>query len=64
MFLVYINDAPGYICSSSTIALFADDSKLCQPIVQSGCGNHLQKDLDGLHKLSQDWSMDFNGIKR
>ena len=63
MFLVCINDAPDYICSSSTIALFADDSKLYRAIIQPGCGNHLQKDLDSLHKWSQDWSMDFNGIK-
>ena len=63
MFLVYINDAPDYICSSPTITLFADDSKLYRAIIQPGCGNHLQKDLDGLHKWSQDWSMDFNGIK-
>ena len=63
MFLVYINDAPDYICSSSTIALFADDSKLSRAIIQLGCGNNLQKGLDGLHKWSRDWSMDFNGIK-
>ena len=63
MFLVYINDAPDYICSSSTIALSADDSKLYLVIIQPGCGNNLQKDLDGLHKWSQDWSMDFNGVK-
>ena len=63
MFLVYINDAPDYICSSSTIALFTDDSKLSRAIIQLGCGNNPQKDLDGLHKWSQDWSMDFNGIK-
>ena len=63
MFLVYINDAPDYICSRSTIALFADDSKLSRAIIQLGCGNNPQKDLDGLHKWSQDWSMDFNGIK-
>ena len=63
MFLVYINDAPDYICSSSTIALFADDSKLYRAIIQPGCGNHLQKDLYGIRKWSQDWSMDFNGIK-
>ena len=63
MFLVYINDAPDYICSSSTIALFADDSKLYRAIFQPGCGNYLQKDLDGLHKWNQNWSMDFNGIK-
>ena len=63
MFLVYINDAPDYICSSSTIALFAADSKLYQANIQPGCGSHLQKDLDGLHKWSQDWSVDFNVIK-
>ena len=63
MFLVYINDAPDYICPSSTIALFADDSKLSRAIIQLGCGNNLQKGLDGFHKWSRDWSMDFNGIK-
>ena len=57
--LSYINDAPDYICSSSTIALFEDDSKLCRAILRPDCRNHLQKDLDGLHK----WSQDFIGIK-
>ena len=63
MFLIYINDAPDYICSSSIIALFADNSKLYRAITQPRCGNNLQKDLNGLHKWSQDWSMDFNEIK-
>ena len=63
MFLIYINDAPDYICSSSIIALFADNSKLYRAITQPRCGNNLQKDLNGFHKWSQDWSMDFNEIK-
>ena len=36
---------------------------LLRAIIQPGCGNYLQEDLDGLHKWSQDWSMDFNRIK-
>ena len=63
MFLVYIDDASDYICSSSTVALFADESKLYRAIVQPSWGNHLPIDLDDLHKWSQDWSMDFSGIK-
>ena len=36
---------------------------LLRAIIQPGCGNYLQEDLDGLHKWSHDWSMDFNRIK-
>ena len=63
MFLVYIDDTSDYICSSSTVALFADESKLYRAIVQPSCGNHLPINLDDLHKTSQDWSMDYSGIK-
>ena len=63
MFLVYINDAPDYICSKSTIALSADDSKLHRAIDHPGAGMLLQQDLDCLYKWSQDWQMDFNSTK-
>ena len=63
LFLVYANDAPNYIQSQSTIALFADDSKLYKSIDGPDSSNHLQHDLDNLNKWSLDWAMDFNKSK-
>ena len=58
LFLVYINDAPNYLCCNSTIALFADDAKLHREIDHPGGENLLQNDLECLLKWSQDWSME------
>ena len=48
LFLVYINDTPSYIHQDSSIALYADDSKLFHPIQYPNDSNLLQKDLDSL----------------
>ncbi len=63
MFLVYVNDLPSYTNSQSTIALFADDSKLYRPIDLPDSTYYLQNDLDNLHKWSLDWAMKFNESK-
>ena len=63
LFLVYVNDLPSYINSQSTIALFADDSKLYKPINLPDSTLHLQNDLNNLHKWSLDWAMKFNKSK-
>ena len=63
LFLVYVNDLPSYINSQSTIALFADDSKLYKSIDLPDSTLHLQNNLDNLHKWSLDWAMKFNKSK-
>jgi hypothetical protein len=63
LFLVYVNDLPSYTNSQSTIALFADDSKLYKSINLPDSTLHLQNDLNNLHKWSLDWAMKFNKSK-
>ena len=63
LFLVYVNDVPNYIRFQSTIALFADDTKLYKSIDFPGAKNDLQADLNNLHKWSLDWGMEFNKSK-
>ena len=60
-FLVYVNDLPPVI--QNRIALFADDSK-CSSVIESlqDCES-LQKDLDSLHRWSDNWHLKFNTIK-
>jgi hypothetical protein len=62
LFLVYINDMPEYVGQGSSIALFADDSKLYRPI-NSASHHLLQSDLSGLHNWSNVWGMTFNPTK-
>ncbi len=62
-FLIYVNDLLSYTNSQSTIALFADDSKLYRPIDLPDSTYYLQNDLDNLHKWSLDWAMKFNESK-
>ncbi|CAB3995279.1 Hypothetical predicted protein [Paramuricea clavata] len=62
LFLVYINDMPGYVGQGSSIALFADDPKLYRPI-NSASHHLLQSDLSGLQNWSNDWGMTFSPSK-
>jgi hypothetical protein len=50
---------PEYAGQGSSIALFADDSKLYRPI-NSASHHLLQSDLSGLQNWSNDWGMTFN----
>ncbi len=54
LFLAYVNDAPDYIQQNSSIALYADDSKLFGSIKQQTDYTFLQSDLDSLYHWSQD----------
>ncbi len=65
-----MNDAPNYITSQSTIALFADDSKLFNTVDTdvdmdtTKCSDlRIQIDLECLHKWGLDRAMDFNKNK-
>ena len=60
LFLMYINDLPMGI--SSSIKLFADDTKLfAQPTISGG--NQLQEDLNTLQSWSEDWLLSFHPEK-
>jgi hypothetical protein len=63
LFLVYVNDTPDYIQQNSSIALYADDSKLFRSIKQQTDYTFLQSDLDSLYHWSQDWAMSFSSTK-
>ena len=60
LFLVYTNNLPDYVRDGSKLALFADYSKLCRSLDCVGLTTLLQQDLDGLHRWSVDWHMEYN----
>ena len=62
LFLLFINDMPS-VTSSSTTALFADDSKCFKPVFSTNDCILLQKDLNRLYEWSQTWQMSFNPSK-
>ena len=45
------------------MSLFADDAKLLRKIESKQDCEHLQKDLDKIHKRSKLWEMEFNAKK-
>lgn len=61
LFLVYINDLPSVV--SSTTRLFADDSLLYRRITTQVDVESLQNDLDQLQKWEDKWEMCFNPDK-
>ena len=62
LFLVYVNDIP-LITTSSSVALFADDTKCCRAIRTTEDVKHLQCDLDGINEWCQMWRMNLNQSK-
>ena len=52
LFLVYCNDISSYVKENSTLALFADDSKLYQPLLFPTSSTLLQDDLSNIAKWS------------
>ena len=58
LFIMYINDLDSGI--TSRISKFADDTKIGRVINSNDDCINLQKDLDLLHKWSEDWQMEFN----
>ena len=61
LFLIYINDLPSKVVSTSR--LFADDSLLYRKIRSIENTKTLQDDLDNLQKWKRDWGMTFNPSK-
>ena len=61
LFLLYINDMP--CVTTSSTALFADDSKCFRNIESIDDCHALQNDLDNLYSWSNEWKMTFNPTK-
>ena len=62
LFLVYINDIPASINSSSAF-LFADDAKLLKSLTSNLDSAFLQEDLDTVVEWSGDWRVKLNSLK-
>ena len=62
LFLIYINDFPDCI-KSSTVRLFADDSVLYRRINSADDSVKLQEDIDAAQTWEKNWLMSFNASK-
>jgi hypothetical protein len=63
LFLVYSNNIPTYIENNSTLALFADDSKLYRPLLFPTSSTLLQIDLSNITNWTADNRMELNATK-
>ena len=61
LFLLFVNDLPQWITSS--LKMFADDTKLWHNIGKESDSQRLQNDLDSLIKWSTEWQLKFNPSK-
>jgi hypothetical protein len=57
-----VNDLP-QATSSSSIAMYADDTKCYHPVRTLQDDQYLQNDLDGVNEWCQEWQMDVNKSK-
>ena len=62
LFLIYINDIPNYVMSSSTL-MFVDDTKCYKTIAQSSDSTQLQPEINSLCRWSTDSNLNFNHSK-
>ena len=62
LFLIYINDFPDCV-RSSTARLFADDSVLYRRIGCADDSAKLQEDIDAAQTWERNWLMSFNASK-
>ena len=58
LFLIYINDIPEVV--SSSIKIFADDTKVYRSIGSPDDLTELQRDIDSLTRCSEKWQLSFN----
>ena len=61
LFLMYINDLPEAV--DSTSRLFADDTGVHRDILEESDGIILQQDLDALNTWEERWDMSFHPVK-
>ena len=61
LFVLYINDLPDIITSS--VKIFADDTKIYGPANTPQGTDRIQNDLDSVAEWSQLWQMPFNEKK-
>ena len=61
LFVVFVNDLPGNV--SSSVKMFADDTKIYRNIGQTSDIQLLQRDLDALLEWSERWQLPFNHDK-
>lgn len=61
LFLVYVNDIPNVVTSSTK--LFADDTKIYRELTRPKDINELQLDLVSLEKWASNWQVKFNQEK-
>ena len=62
LFVIYVNDLPQET-STSSIALYADDTNCYRPVRSHKDEQYLQKDLDGINNWCDLWRMDLNQSK-
>ena len=62
LFLIYINDIPNYVVSSSTL-MFADDTKCYKTIAQPSDSTQLQHDINSLCRWGTESNLNFNHSK-
>ncbi len=56
LFLMYVNDLPRHTTTSS-VALFADDTKCCHAIKGAYDVQNVQRDMDGINQWCRLWRM-------
>lgn len=61
LFLIYVNDIPNIV--TSTIKLFADDTKIYRELNNVDDTFALQSDLDSLENWTKSWQVKFNSEK-
>ena len=61
LFLLYANDIPNVVTSS--IKMFADDTKIYREINNAEDSSALQSDLDCLENWTRSWQVRFNPLK-
>jgi len=58
LFVIFINDLPDVV--TSTVQIFADDTKIYRTVSDIGDNILLQEDLDKLHQWSTKWQLKLN----
>ncbi|CAB3989548.1 Hypothetical predicted protein [Paramuricea clavata] len=62
LFVIYVNNLLQET-STSSIALYADDTKCYRPVRSHKDEQYLQKDLDGINNWCESWQMNLNQSK-